>query len=212
FFQAEDGIRDFHVTGVQTCALPISTPAPPAGVRRTWGTPHVALGIADVRGIASVPVLGWNGTPSAFEAGAGRAPWIQGIHADVPVDPRLGGQASFMLELDLTGMQRLEIVPAAGEVTVSLRSSWPHPSFTGRFLPESRSTSDAGFEAAWRTSDLGTNVRQAFQRCVSAKCDEYLGTGFGVSLIQPVDVYQRAYRALHYGILFVALTFALFFL
>src|SRR6266700_2067118 len=26
FFQAEDGIRDFHVTGVQTCALPISCP------------------------------------------------------------------------------------------------------------------------------------------------------------------------------------------
>src|SRR5690606_32602389 len=24
FFQAEDGIRDFHVTGVQTCALPIT--------------------------------------------------------------------------------------------------------------------------------------------------------------------------------------------
>src|SRR5690606_40823271 len=24
-FQAEDGIRDFHVTGVQTCALPIFT-------------------------------------------------------------------------------------------------------------------------------------------------------------------------------------------
>src|SRR5690606_40711928 len=28
FFQAEDGIRDFHVTGVQTCALPI-LPAEP---------------------------------------------------------------------------------------------------------------------------------------------------------------------------------------
>src|SRR5690606_40923372 len=26
FFQAEDGIRDFHVTGVQTCALPIFRP------------------------------------------------------------------------------------------------------------------------------------------------------------------------------------------
>src|SRR5690349_22565690 len=25
FFQAEDGIRDLYVTGVQTCALPIST-------------------------------------------------------------------------------------------------------------------------------------------------------------------------------------------
>src|SRR5690625_7112045 len=28
FFLAEDGIRDGHVTGVQTCALPISTAAP----------------------------------------------------------------------------------------------------------------------------------------------------------------------------------------
>src|SRR2546430_5622040 len=29
FFQAEDGIRDLTVTGVQTCALPISCPGPP---------------------------------------------------------------------------------------------------------------------------------------------------------------------------------------
>src|SRR2546426_2639062 len=28
FFQAEDGIRDYKVTGVQTCALPISAPSP----------------------------------------------------------------------------------------------------------------------------------------------------------------------------------------
>src|SRR5690606_26415954 len=28
FFQAEDGIRDFHVTGVQTCALPICAMQP----------------------------------------------------------------------------------------------------------------------------------------------------------------------------------------
>src|SRR5690606_9335665 len=30
FFQAEDGIRAFHVTGVQTCALPISLQRHPA--------------------------------------------------------------------------------------------------------------------------------------------------------------------------------------
>src|SRR5690349_22591405 len=29
FFQAEDGIRDLYVTGVQTCALPILTTQPP---------------------------------------------------------------------------------------------------------------------------------------------------------------------------------------
>src|SRR5690606_41123214 len=37
FFQAEDGIRDFHVTGVQTCALPIFVPNQPSP-----GTPATA--------------------------------------------------------------------------------------------------------------------------------------------------------------------------
>src|SRR2546430_13350825 len=32
FFQAEDGIRDLTVTGVQTCALPIYTPGYPQAV------------------------------------------------------------------------------------------------------------------------------------------------------------------------------------
>src|SRR5687768_13730122 len=37
FFQAEDGIRDVAVTGVQTCALPISTPGH-AAARAAGGT------------------------------------------------------------------------------------------------------------------------------------------------------------------------------
>src|SRR5690606_10965813 len=40
FFQAEDGIRDFHVTGVQTCALPISVVAP-AGAYTTYLEPNM---------------------------------------------------------------------------------------------------------------------------------------------------------------------------
>src|SRR5690606_40669144 len=36
FLQAEDGIRDFHVTGVQTCALPISRRTRTATARSGW--------------------------------------------------------------------------------------------------------------------------------------------------------------------------------
>src|SRR5256885_7905043 len=37
FFQAEDGIRDYKVTGVQTCALPICPPITgSASPRRRW--------------------------------------------------------------------------------------------------------------------------------------------------------------------------------
>src|SRR5256885_3131795 len=38
FFQAEDGIRDYKVTGVQTCALPIS-----AVQTATARAPHLVL-------------------------------------------------------------------------------------------------------------------------------------------------------------------------
>src|SRR5690606_40175337 len=43
FFQAEDGIRDFHVTGVQTCALPIYLVRHDRAGRRIMGYADAAL-------------------------------------------------------------------------------------------------------------------------------------------------------------------------
>src|SRR5205085_7930481 len=42
FFQAEDGIRDLTVTGVQTCALPISRRRLPPGAQRLRRCPRPA--------------------------------------------------------------------------------------------------------------------------------------------------------------------------
>src|SRR5207244_5614872 len=42
FFQAEDGIRDDLVTGVQTCALPISVD-PPMAEDRDWEKPEILV-------------------------------------------------------------------------------------------------------------------------------------------------------------------------
>src|SRR5690606_39482351 len=57
FFQAEDGIRDFHVTGVQTCALPISGQPRDAGhradrIRRPPQSRFRCPGFRDDRGAA----------------------------------------------------------------------------------------------------------------------------------------------------------------
>src|SRR5256885_11421181 len=42
FFQAEDGIRDYKVTGVQTCALPISVRQGSTGAGAGTGTEVMA--------------------------------------------------------------------------------------------------------------------------------------------------------------------------
>src|SRR5207249_6143675 len=56
FFQAEDGIRDRNVTGVQTCALPISTysGAAPRKPGTTGTTPRARSGRSTWRALRSV--------------------------------------------------------------------------------------------------------------------------------------------------------------
>src|SRR3712207_7945374 len=52
FFQAEDGIRDIGVTGVQTCALPISGAPELAGrVRRLLGEAGLPCTVSPTRGL-----------------------------------------------------------------------------------------------------------------------------------------------------------------
>src|SRR5690606_16218551 len=68
FFQAEDGIRDFHVTGVQTCALPIFS-RDASGVTATLASGETIqarlLVAADGRGspvrrAAGIKTVGWS--------------------------------------------------------------------------------------------------------------------------------------------------------
>src|SRR5258707_10748898 len=55
FFQAEDGIRDIGVTGVQTCALPILTGSVGELIKRTqwWGRQMLIWGVHVHVGISS---------------------------------------------------------------------------------------------------------------------------------------------------------------
>src|SRR5690606_40576124 len=65
--QAEDGIRDFHVTGVQTCALPIS-PGP------VLPRPGHRLGIAAVEQVDDPFVTRHVGYPGAIDEEPNRRP------------------------------------------------------------------------------------------------------------------------------------------
>src|SRR2546428_9058820 len=73
FFQAEDGIRDLIVTGVQTCALPI------CGGRHDGlaaGAPAGGARLADARAASKVPPFhpkGLEGEERAAAAGKWRA-------------------------------------------------------------------------------------------------------------------------------------------
>src|SRR3989449_4496960 len=73
FFQAEDGIRDVAVTGVQTCALPISHPGVVRRPDRLWAHRDGAHGDDHpLRGLGGAAGGGGRAAPPPRGRGGGR--------------------------------------------------------------------------------------------------------------------------------------------
>lgn len=182
-----------------------------------WGPAYLVMGVHDTRGIKDRVQIDWDGTqPALYPGGIDAAGAPNGIHADLGrlAPGKSAAIHTFRIALSLIGTERLEIVPVGATTAVSLTSPWPHPSFTGRILPDAGTrVSKQGFAATWRSSHFSTNLAQLHQRCVQARqCDAFNQHSLAVSFIQPVDLYQTVERSVKYGFLFIGLTFGAFFL
>ena len=123
------------------------------------------------------------------------------------IDRRVG--LGFHLEFDVAGSDSLHFLPLGGTTAVSARVGWPHTDFEGAFFPISRDTSAHGYSANWKVLELNRAVPQIWRGTSVDR--SLLATAFGVRMLQPSDLYTQNYRAVRYGILFVAITFACFF-
>jgi inner membrane protein len=180
--------------------------------RIQWGQARLALGVPDIRGIKAQPTLRWQNDRLSFAPGTRNDAIPSGLHAPLGELSTAATTYEFAFDLALQGLERLEFVPVGRDTFIELRSTWPHPSFVGRFLPESRTVTDAGFTARWRTTYFATNVEQLLDQCGKRECLLLNESALGVAFIQPVDIYLQAQRAVKYGVLFVGLTFVAFFL
>src|SRR3989475_6363984 len=104
FFQAEDGIRDLTVTGVQTCALPISA----SGGRDRRGSGTRAPGRARRRGAAAARAALGGGSPGA----AYRADRARGAPRSAAGPPRHPARAHAG---DLSRRRRTQRAARSGE-------------------------------------------------------------------------------------------------
>jgi inner membrane protein len=187
----------------------------PAESTVTFGTPVLAFGVSDPRGIKNNPVLKWGGVDLRFSPGtAGDLTRLgSGISSGLAnLDGRQAQDVDFSFSVELDGMERISFVPTGRDTKVNLQAAWGHPSFFGKFSPKSQ-VGPGNFTAAWQTSFFSTNVKQAYTGCLSsAKCEEFAANEFGVSFMQPANLYLQLERSAKYGFLFIGLTFAAFFL
>ncbi|PTT48103.1 cell envelope integrity protein CreD [Aeromonas sp. HMWF016] len=208
-YQAQVYQTRLSLSGRLPTAAQLQESAPLAGDNElVAGKPYLSLVLSDARGINSVPELQLGKQRTPFAPGARLGSTLAGIHAPLDSLPQQDG--TFHLELNLQGMNELEVVPLGRESKLQLAGNWPHPNFIGDFLPASRSLNLEGFNASWQTSWFATDMESRFNRAMNGG-DGVLPT-FSVSLVQPVDHYQLNERAAKYALLFIGLTFISFFM
>ncbi len=177
---------------------------------------YLVLGIADLRGLVGTPSVSWQGRPLNFANGTRIASFGTGLHAlvgDLSGDVPMRYDAE--IKLSLNGANALSFVPLGKSTAVTLNSTWPHPNFSGQYLPLTKTINEAGFSANWEVSHLAsrnTNVFNEIALSPQSKPAEAQFETFKVSFIEPVNIYQQVERAAKYGILFIVLTFACFFI
>ena len=151
------GIFDAPVLDADIVATGAFAPFDVEGLKSRFGALRteqatMAVDISDGRGIR-VAELEWNGAALPLAAGAGVDFAGEGVHGFLPVATVAAG-GSFALSLSLRGTQRLSVAPIGDRSAVSMVSTWPHPSFDGRFLPDRHEVTEHGFSASWTVQGL----------------------------------------------------------
>jgi inner membrane protein len=187
----------------------------PNAVSVRWRDAILVLGLSDVSGLKEAATLKLNGQETVPFAPSLGLPTtnVSGIHVKLAQATSLFPSAeaplpafSFHVDLVYSGSSMLSFAPAARDTRVALASDWPHPSFSGAFLPAERTVTEQGFTASWRVPHLARSVPNAWS-LADAPIDRFAPYQFGVTFYQPVEFYDLVSRAVKYGALFLALGF-----
>lgn len=170
----------------------------------------LTLQISDVRAIKKTTEVTLGETRQLFEAGPGlESLKARGIHVKVPQSVFSKG-FDFAFDLPVNGTDHLMFEPSGGETEIDMTSDWPHPSFSGNFLPSTRAISDKGFTANWQVPQLARGLGQVH---LLANINRLMPHNhFGVRFYQPVGFYDLVARALKYAVAFIATVFLLVFI
>jgi inner membrane protein len=198
---------DIHLTGKFPAPDFAALHIAPADV--LWEQATIALGISDMSGINQLTLKLDGKTLSPVPGMLRDQVFTSGAHASLQSASNLSAH-DFAINIQLNGSGQLQFLPMGNDTTIELKADWPHPGFTGNFLPADHIIDASGFTAHWKVSALARSYPQIWstdQLDFKAVNDGKLG----VELTLPGDAYQQIDRIVKYGILVIGLTFTTIF-
>lgn len=180
--------------------------------RILWDKARMIIGLSDLKGLKNNPVIRLGNNSYSVERDFTS---LKLFANNLVILPDLSAGKStgldFNFDLDLRGSHELSFLPLGKTTTVDLESRWNNPSFTGRYLPEDRRISPAGFAASWQMPYFNRPFPQQWTGENTALNSEEKDASFGVEFLLPVDQYQKTMRSAKYSVLIILLTFAALF-
>ena len=172
------------------------------------GRPYVKIGMSDRRGITGDPVFEMSGR--SFELATGSNP--DNLMGELLVvdlkDMQLDERMLFSISFELKGSSSVNFLPVGQTSIVNVEGQWPDPGFIGNYTPD-YTLSDGGFEAKWEVSRFNRNMPDVWYDGDNIYSERDIS--FGVNLVDMVDVYQQSLRSTKYALMFIVLTFVVFF-
>lgn len=178
---------------------------------------ELRFALTDPSGLGANPTVSAGGQALQLQPGAGSGDSGSSDERGFFAWLDASGLPTQAIEVDfafsLRGNRSLAILPQAGDTRWTVSSSWPHPSFQGRFLPASREVGDQGFEARYQVGNLALGrslVGEGAAVTAPARRGEEPApapAAAQIDLIEPVDLYAQVARASKYGFLFIGFTF-----
>ncbi|HUQ64911.1 MAG TPA: cell envelope integrity protein CreD [Flavitalea sp.] len=175
-----------------------------------WSDAQICYGISDFRGIQEKLIVNFKGKEYELAPGI-PSPSISKKGLSAPVELSIAdvnGSIPFGMRTKIKGSENINFLPLSGNSVFLINSSWASPSFNGSTLPDTRNVSDSGFAAEWKFSKANLPFNTVMKDANAADLD----ISFGITLLQPADQYVKTERSVKYAILFIGLTFGLFFI
>jgi len=172
-----------------------------------WNEARLVMGIGDAKGLEDEVTLTLNAHKQIMNAGSPENNIVDdGVSTLITEDVKTGMEYS--IHIKAKGSSYLYFVPVGKTTEVALHSNWENPAFDGQYLPSTTPViNKEGFDAHWKVLQVSRSYPQAWKE----GSYDITRSAFGVKLLQPTDGYAMTERCVKYAILFIALTFTVFF-
>ena len=126
---------------------------------------------------------------------------------DICLTDKSSQSLHFDCTMKLNGSGSIQFIPIGQQTAVTVTGQWSTPSFTGSFSPES-TVDKMQFKASWNILSFNREIPDLWS---DNTMPDIGSISFGVNLIEAVDHYQQNMRSAKYALMFIALTFIVFF-